>query len=246
MMNIQQLANKIEENSNIVFFGGAGVSTASNIPDFRSAQGVFHQQLNTTFSPEELVSHSFYVKYPEEFFKFYKEKLIYPHATPNACHIALAKLENTGKLKAVVTQNIDGLHQKAGSKTVYELHGSVHRNYCEQCNAFYGLDKIIEAEKIPTCTKCHGTIKPDVVLYGEGLDQNTLQGAVRAIAEADMLIVGGTSLAVHPAAGLLHYFQGKDLVNINKTSTSADRNASLILQDDIAEVFEKLVQQMQL
>lgn len=236
---IEQLAKILRESENIVFFGGAGMSTESGIPDFRSSNGLFNEKLNMTFTPEQLVSHSFYIRYPKEFFNFYKEKLIYPEAKPNKGHITLAKLESLGKLKAIVTQNIDGLHQKAGSKNVFELHGSVLRNYCVKCHAFYDEKFILESKDIPTCTKCGGSVKPDVVLYEEGLDDNIIRGAIDAIKKADTLIIGGTSLVVYPAAGLIDYFRGKNLVLINKSSTSADSKATLIINDSIGKVLDK-------
>lgn len=239
---IEKLKEIIEESNNIVFFGGAGVSTESGIPDFRSANGIYNQKLNREVSPEEMISHTFYVKHPEDFFSFYKDKLIYPNAEPNACHKALAKLEEQGKVKAIVTQNIDGLHQKAGSKVVYELHGSVLRNYCEQCRAFYDEKKVLESAGVPKCDKCDGRIKPDVVLYEEGLDENVIDGAVGAISKADTLIVGGTTLIVYPAAGLIRYFRGKHLVLINKTKTPADANADLVIHDAIGEVFSEVME----
>ena len=242
---ITRLVEILKDSSNIVFFGGAGVSTASGIPDFRSSNGLWNQKLNKQFTPEELVSHTMYMRYPEEFFEFYKDKLIYPEAKPNAAHIALAKLEEMGKLKAVVTQNIDGLHQMAGSKTVYELHGSVLRNYCESCHEFYDEKFVLASEGIPTCEKCGGRVKPDVVLYDEGLDSEIIDGAVRAIADADTLIIGGTSLVVYPAAGLIRYFRGKNLVLINKSATSADKNADLAINDDIAKVLGEAVEALQ-
>ena len=229
------------ESSNIVFFGGAGVSTASNIPDFRSAKGLYSMRLKKNFTPEELVSHTFFVRYPEDFFEFYKEHLVYPDAKPNGCHKALAKLEKMGKLKAVITQNIDGLHQAAGSKKVYELHGSVHRNYCLDCGQFYDGKYVREYNGVPKCEKCGGIIKPDVVLYEEGLDDNVVSGAISAIMSADTLIIGGTSLIVYPAAGLIRYFQGKNLVLINKSVTSADKEADLVIHDDIAKVMREAV-----
>lgn len=235
--NIERLAAILTSSSKTVFFGGAGVSTASNIPDFRSADGIFSQTLNQRFSPEELVSHSFYQNHPKEFFEFYKQKLIYPSAVPNACHTALTTLEKNNKLQAVITQNIDGLHQMAGSKNVIELHGSVHRNHCTQCHTFYGLDSILQADPIPYCIKCGGIIKPDVVLYEEALDTDTIESAIQAISSADTLIIGGTSLVVYPAASLIHYFHGSNLVLINKSTTSADRSATLVISDDIAAVF---------
>ncbi len=241
---ITQLTDLIKTHHNIVFFGGAGVSTASNIPDFRSAKGLYSMRLQKNFTPEELVSHTFFVRYPEDFFEFYKEHLIYPDAKPNDCHIALAQLEEMGKLKAVVTQNIDGLHQAAGSKRVYELHGSVHRNYCQGCGQFYDARYVREYDGIPKCEKCGGVIKPDVVLYEEALDDNVVRGAINAISQADMLIVGGTSLIVYPAAGLLRYFQGDKLVLINKSVTPADANADLVIHDDIAMVMREAVRNL--
>ncbi|MCR3761749.1 NAD-dependent protein deacylase [Clostridium felsineum] len=241
---IEKLTEILKNSNNIVFFGGAGVSTASGIPDFRSSNGLWNEKLKINFTPEQLVSHTFFVKYPEEFFRFYKDKLIYPDAKPNGCHIALAKLEEMGKLKAVVTQNIDGLHQAAGSKVVYELHGSVLRNYCMKCNAFYNEKFILQSEGVPTCPKCGGKVKPDVVLYEEGLDNNIINGAVNAISNADTLIIGGTSLVVYPAAGLINYFKGKNLVLINKSTTSADNKANLIISDDIAKVLSEAVSEL--
>ena len=238
---IEQLSKILRESNNIVFFGGAGVSTESNIPDFRSSNGLWNEKLQINFTPEQLVSHTFFMRYPEEFFKFYKDKLIYPEAEPNAAHIALAKLEEMGKLKAIVTQNIDGLHQAAGSKNVFELHGSVLRNYCMKCHAFYDEKFILASEGIPTCPKCGGKIKPDVVLYEEGLDEATIQGAVHAISHADTLIIGGTSLIVYPAAGLINYFRGKNLVLINKSTTSADNKANLVIHDAIGKVLGEAV-----
>lgn len=238
---IEQLTQILKESDNIVFFGGAGVSTESGIPDFRSSTGLFNEKLNMTFTPEQLVSHSFYMRYPEQFFNFYKEKLIYENAKPNAGHLALAKLEEMGKLKAIVTQNIDGLHQAAGSKNVFELHGSIHRNYCTKCNSFYDLDFIIKSNGVPTCNKCGGTVKPDVVLYEEGLDESVIKGAVNAISKADTLIIGGTSLVVYPAAGLIDYFRGKNIVLINKSSTSADKKANLVINDSIHKVLSEVI-----
>ena len=239
--NINKLTEILKESNNIVFFGGAGVSTESNIPDFRSSNGLWNEKLQINLTPEQLVSHTMFMRYPKEFFEFYRDKLIYPEAKPNAAHIALAKLEEMGKLKAVVTQNIDGLHQAAGSNKVYELHGSVLRNYCMKCNAFYDEKFILESKGVPTCPKCGGKVKPDVVLYEEGLDNNVISGAVRAIAEADTLIIGGTSLVVYPAAGLIDYFRGKNLVLINKSTTSADNKADLVIHDAIGKVLGEAV-----
>ena len=211
------------------------MSTESNIPDFRSESGLYHAQQKYGYSPETMLSHSFYRNHTKEFFAYYRENLLYPKAQPNQAHLTLAKLEEMGKLKAVITQNIDNLHQMAGSKKVYELHGSVHRNYCQTCGKFYDAHYMLEAEGVPRC-ECGGLIKPDVVLYEEGLDQKTIQGAVEAIAHADLLIIGGTFLAVYPAAGLIDYFTGKHLVVINRAATPRDSHADLLLQANIGEV----------
>lgn len=235
---IQELQKIIDGHRNIVFFGGAGVSTESGIPDFRSVDGLYHQKY--AWPPETILSHTFFVQHTEEFYRFYRDKMLALDARPNAAHKKLAEMETAGKLKAVVTQNIDGLHQKAGSRTVYELHGSVHRNYCTRCGAFYDAEFIKESEGVPHCTRCGGVIKPDVVLYEEGLDQNTIEGAVRAIEHADVLIVGGTSLVVYPAAGLVQYFRGDRIVLINKGSTSMDRTADLLIQEPIGQVLSQL------
>lgn len=234
---IQRFQELIDGSDNIVFFGGAGVSTESGIPDFRSVDGLYHQKYD--YPPETILSHTFYLKKTSEFFKFYRDKMLYSDVKPNTAHLALAKLEEMGKLKAVVTQNIDGLHQLAGSKKVLELHGSVLRNYCEKCHTFYDVQAVAEAEDIPLCT-CGGRIKPDVVLYEEGLDQRTLQEAVRVISGADMLIIGGTSLAVYPAAGLIDYYNGNKLVLINKTPTPKDHMANLVLTGSIGEIFSQI------
>ena len=238
---IEKLTQILRDSNNIVFFGGAGCSCESGIPDFRSASGLWNEKLKINLTPEQLVSHTMFMKYPKEFFEFYRDKLIYPDAKPNAAHIALAKLEEMGKLKAVVTQNIDGLHQAAGSKHVYELHGSVLRNYCVKCHAFYDEKFILESKGVPTCTKCGGNVKPDVVLYEEGLDDNVIRGAIAAISKADTLIIGGTSLVVYPAAGLINYFRGKNLVLINKSSTSADNKADLVIHEAIGKVLGETV-----
>ena len=240
-MAYERLTEILRDSSRIVFFGGAGVSTASGIPDFRSADGLYQQKYRRTLSPEEMVSHSFFVQDPEDFFAFYKDKLIYPEAKPNGCHRALAKLEEMGKLLSVVTQNIDGLHQAAGSKRVWELHGSVLRNYCTRCRKFYGVETVLEAEGVPRCPACGGIIKPDVVLYEEGLDEKVINGAVSDIRRADTLIIGGTSLVVYPAAGFIYYFRGKHLVLINKSETGADSMAELVIRDDISKVMEEAV-----
>lgn len=229
----KELQRMIDESNNIVFFGGAGVSTESNIPDFRSADGLFQEK--HTYSPEQIVSHTFFVHKPELFYQFYKDKMMYLDAKPNKAHMKLAELEAVGKLKAVVTQNIDGLHQLAGNKTVWELHGSIHRNYCQKCGKFYDAKYVKESEGIPKC-ECGGTIKPDVVLYEEGLDDKTIRESIRAISEADMLIIGGTSLVVYPAAGFIDYFRGKYLVVLNKSTTSRDSYADLCIQEPIGEV----------
>ena len=238
---IEKLTQILRDSNNIVFFGGAGCSCESGIPDFRSASGLWNEKLKINLTPEQLVSHTMFMKYPKEFFEFYRDKLIYPDAKPNAAHIALAKLEEMGKLKAVVTQNIDGLHQAAGSKHVYELHGSVLRNYRVKCHAFYDEKFILESKGVPTCTKCGGNVKPDVVLYEEGLDDNVIKGAIAAISKADTLIIGGTSLVVYPAAGLINYFRGKNLVLINKSSTSADNKADLVIHEAIGKVLGQAV-----
>ncbi len=235
---IDRLRELVEGSDNIVFFGGAGVSTESGIPDFRSQDGLYAQKYK--YPPETIVSHTFYRQRPEEFFEFYKEKMIAPDAQPNAAHLKLAELEQRGKLKAVITQNIDGLHQKAGSKKVLELHGSVLRNYCEKCHTFYDVNYILKSEGVPVCEKCGGRVKPDVVLYEEGLDMGILNEAVRCISEADMLIIGGTSLVVYPAAGLIDYYRGNKLVLINKSATSRDAQADLVIDGKIGEVLGAL------
>ena len=238
MTEIETLKQWIEESDNIVFFGGAGVSTESGIPDFRSQDGLYNQEYD--YPPETIISHSFYMSNPKEFYRFYKNKMIITTAKPNGAHLALAKLEREGKLRAVITQNIDGLHQMAGSKEVLELHGSIHRNYCTRCGKFYGLKAVEEVSDIPVC-KCGGIIKPDVVLYEEGLDQEVLQKSVGYIRQADMLIVGGTSLTVYPAAGLIDYYQGQKLVLINRSATARDANADLVITDPIGQVFQAVV-----
>lgn len=237
MTELETLKKWIDESDNIVFFGGAGVSTESGIPDFRSTDGLYHQKY--AYPPETILSHTFFRKKTEEFFKFYRDKMLYLDAEPNAAHKKLAEWEAQGKLKAVITQNIDGLHQKAGSKNVLELHGSVLRNYCENCGKFYDVKTVKNSEGVPRC-ECGGIIKPDVVLYEEGLDNRTLTSSVRYIQEADVLIIGGTSLAVYPAAGLLDYYQGNKLVLVNKTPTPKDGMADLIVQGSIGEIFAAL------
>lgn len=242
--NINQLIEIIKDSNNIVFFGGAGISTSSGIPDFRSSTGLYSKKLNRNFTPEQAVSHSFFVRYPDEFFDFYKKNLIYPEAKPNGCHIALAKLEKMGKLKAIVTQNIDGLHQAAGSKVVYELHGSVLRNYCTKCMEFFDAEYILNSNGVPRCDKCGGIVKPDVVLYEEGLNDEIVSNSIRAISEADTLIIGGTSLVVYPAAGLINYFKGNKLVLINKSATPADKKADLVINSDISTVMSQVIAQI--
>lgn len=237
MDETEQLQKMVDESKRIVFFGGAGVSTESGIPDFRSVDGLYHQHYNDP--PEVMLSHSFYVSHPEVFFDFYRDKMLYLKAVPNAAHKKLAELEQAGKLSAVVTQNIDGLHQKAGSKNVFELHGSVHRNYCRRCHRLYDAEFMLHTTGVPKCA-CGGTIKPDVVLYEEGLDQKTLYSAVQAIEEADMLIIGGTSLAVYPAASLTRYYCGNRLVLINRTATPQDSSADLRISGSIGEVLEQI------
>lgn len=234
----ETLAKWIAESSNIVFFGGAGVSTESKIPDFRSVDGLYNQEYD--YPPETILSHTFFMRNPEEFYRFYRNKMLFPDAEPNNAHKALASLEQQGKLKAVITQNIDGLHQKAGSREVLELHGSVLRNYCMDCGKSYTLEDILAQEGIPKC-ECGSTIKPDVVLYEEGLDHYILEKAVSYIRNADMLIIGGTSLAVYPAAGLIDYYRGNKLVLINRDQTGRDSQADLILHDPIGEVLTPYV-----
>ena len=236
---METLRQWIEESRHIVFFGGAGVSTESNIPDFRSTDGLYNQEY--PYPPETILSHTFYLRNPEEFYRFYRNKMLFADAKPNKAHLALAKLEAEGKLDAVITQNIDGLHQMAGSKKVYELHGSVHRNYCTQCGKFYGMETIVKSQGVPHCT-CGGVIKPDVVLYEEGLDSATLRGSIRAIEQADMLIVGGTSLTVYPAAGLIDYYRGRKLVLINRAETGRDTMADLIIREPIGETLGYLLE----
>ncbi len=235
--SVKQLKNWIDASDNIVFFGGAGVSTESGIPDFRSTDGLYHQQYD--YPPETILSHSFYEANPEEFFRFYRNKMLYLDALPNPAHNKLAQWEAAGKLKAVITQNIDGLHQKAGSRTVLELHGSVHRNYCETCGKFYPMEEILTGAGVPRCT-CGGRIKPDVVLYEEPLSSEVMMRAVEELRQADLLIIGGTSLAVYPAAGLIHYYRGERTVLINKSPTPYDAAASLVIAAPIGEVMAAL------
>ena len=235
---LETLKDWIDHSDNIVFFGGAGVSTESGIPDFRSVDGLYNQQYD--YPPETILSHTFFRRNTEEFYRFYRAKMLALDAKPNAAHKKLAQWEQEGKLKAVVTQNIDGLHQAAGSKMVYELHGSVHRNYCQKCGTFYDARYMLESTGIPKCEKCGGIIKPDVVLYEEGLDDATIRGAIHAISHADVLIIGGTSLTVYPAAGLIDYYNGNKLVLINKSVTSMDSRADLLVQGPIGEIFSQL------
>ena len=237
MTELEQLQKMIDESNSIVFFGGAGVSTESGIPDFRSVDGLYHQKYD--YPPETILSHTFYRQKTSEFYRFYRDTMLCLSAKPNAAHLKLAELEKAGKLKAVVTQNIDGLHQAAGSKTVYELHGSVLRNYCESCGKFYDAQYILDSEDVPRC-ECGGFIKPDVVLYEEGLDNTVMTNAICAIASADMLIIGGTSLVVYPAAGLIDYYKGNKLVVINKAPTSRDGMADLVISGPIGEIFSQI------
>ena len=239
MTNIEQFLQMVKESDNIVFFGGAGVSTESGIPDFRSVDGLYNQKWK--YPPETILSHSFFEKNPEEYYRFHREKLVIDGVKPNTAHIKLAELERQGKLKAIVTQNIDGLHQLAGSKRVLELHGSVHRNYCRKCGKGFDAEYVRDYPgKVPLCDACGGTIKPDVVLYEEGLDQQTLEDAVFYISHADMLIIGGTSLAVYPAAGLIDYYRGNKLVLINKSTTPMDARADLLIQAGLGDVFGQI------
>lgn len=240
-MTIEKLKSIIKDSNNIVFFGGAGVSTESNIPDFRSTTGLYTTSKNSKYPPEYMLSHTCYKRNTEEFFEFYKTKMIYRDAKPNLAHIALAELEKRGKLKAVITQNIDGLHQVAGSKNVLELHGSVHRNYCTKCNKFFDLDYIMKDTMVPICDKCGGIIKPDVVLYEESLDMDVIDRAIEFIKNADILIVGGTSLTVYPAAGLVGYYRGNKLVLINKSETQYDNKAFLTFNKSIGEVLKSII-----
>ncbi len=234
----EQLKDIIHSYNNIVFFGGAGVSTESGIPDFRSVDGLYHQEYD--YPPETILSHSFYVSHTEEFYRFYKKKMLFLNAMPNMAHKKLAQWEAQGKVRAVITQNIDGLHQAAGSKNVLELHGSVLRNYCTKCGKFYDVNHIIDSPSVPVCHECGGLVKPDVVLYEEGLDSRTIQEAVSYIANAEVLIIGGTSLAVYPAAGLIDYFRGDKLVLVNKAPTPRDKMADLVVSGSIGEIFAEI------
>lgn len=240
---LKQFVEIVNNSDNIVFFGGAGVSTESGIPDFRSVDGLYNQQYK--YPPETILSHSFFMQNPKEFYRFYRNKMIYSEAKPSTTHLALAELERKGKLKAVITQNIDGLHQMAGSKNVIELHGTVLKNHCMSCNRFYELDAVINGEDIPRCGQCGGTIKPDVVLYEEGLDDRDLRRAVEYIGQAEVLIVGGTSLGVYPAAGLINYYRGNKLVLINKSETAFDRKANLLINDSLGKVFQTVMDQVE-
>lgn len=237
MESIEQLKQWVKESNRIVFFGGAGVSTESGIPDFRSVDGLYHQKYEEP--PETILSHTYYRNHTEAFYRFYKDKMLCLSAKPNRAHFILADMEKKGKLKAVITQNIDGLHQAAGSQKVLELHGSVHRNYCRNCGKNYTAEYVLNAEGIPRCT-CGGELKPDVVLYEEGLDQQILNESIRCISEADMLMIGGTSLVVYPAAGLVNYYQGRKLVLINKSVTAMDGKADLVINDSIGKVFSQI------
>lgn len=241
MNDIEKLSKILAQSHRAVFFGGAGMSTESGIPDFRSATGIYNQKLNKNFRPEEMASHSFFVNYPEEFFDFYRKRFVYLDAKPNAGHIALAELERKNILSAVITQNIDGLHQIAGSKTVYELHGSIRRSYCVNCGEKYDINFVMENKPIPYCKKCGGIVKPDVVLYEESLDSEILQASVKAISQADTLIIGGTSLIVYPAAGLVDYFNGEHLILINKSETRADKKAEIVIRENIGETLRNAV-----
>ena len=240
MNTVEQIVEVIKKSDNIVFFGGAGVSTESGIPDFRSVDGLYNEKYD--YPPETILSHTFYRRKTSEFYRFYKDKMICKNAKPNVIHNALAKLEKEGKVKAIVTQNIDGLHQLAGSKEVLELHGSVHRNYCEECGRFFDANYILDANDVPKCDaeSCNGFVKPDVVLYEEGLDNEIIRKSIEYIKNADVLIVGGTSLVVYPAAGLVDYYRGKKLILINKGATSKDSMADYIYQGNLSDVFSKL------
>ena len=240
MNNIEEIVEVIKKSDNVVFFGGAGVSTESGIPDFRSVDGLYNQKYD--YPPETILSHTFYRRKTAEFYRFYRDKMILKGAKPNVIHLSLAKLEKEGKVKAVITQNIDGLHQMAGSKEVLELHGSVHRNYCEECGKFFDADYILESKDVPRCdvAGCGGGVKPDVVLYEEGLDDETIRKSIEYIRNADVLIVGGTSLAVYPAAGLIDYYRGNKLILINKSATPRDSVADYIYQGSLSDIFSKL------
>ena len=240
MDKYQELKKILEHATSLVVFTGAGISVPSGIPDFRSADGIYNQKSKVNVPPEEIISHSFYEQYPEEFFEFYKEKMCYPQAKPNLAHKYFAQLEHKVVNVTVVTQNIDGLHQEAGSSRVYELHGNVHRNYCERCNRFFGLEYVINSHGVPLCDKCKGMVKPDVVLYEEPLDEGIISRAISAIMTCDVMVVVGTSLTVDPAAGFIRYFKGRYLVVINKQATQYDNQCDLVLNEDIIEVIKKI------
>ena len=240
MDKYQELKKILEHATSLVVFTGAGISVPSGIPDFRSADGIYNQKAKINVPPEQIISHSFYEQYPEEFFEFYKEKMCYPQAKPNLAHKYFAQLEHKGVNVTVVTQNIDGLHQEAGSSRVYELHGNVHRNYCERCNRFFGLDYVLNAHGVPLCDKCKGMVKPDVVLYEEQLDEGIISRAISAIMTCDVMVVVGTSLTVYPAAGFIRYFKGRYLIVINKQATQYDNQCDLVLNEDIIEVIKKI------
>lgn len=240
MDKYQELKKILEHATSLVVFTGAGISVPSGIPDFRSADGIYNQKAKINVPPEQIISHSFYEQYPEEFFEFYKEKMCYPQAKPNLAHKYFAQLEHKGVNVTVVTQNIDGLHQEAGSSRVYELHGNVHRNYCERCNRFFGLDYVLNAHGVPLCDKCKGIVKPDVVLYEEQLDEGIISRAISAIMTCDVMVVVGTSLTVYPAAGFIRYFKGRYLIVINKQATQYDNECDLVLNEDIIEVIKKI------
>ena len=244
MENVQKLKELVKNLDNIVFFGGAGVSTASGVPDFRSATGLYNRQNNSKYSPEYMLSHEFFVNHPDEFMTYCKKNLMLEGIKPNACHIALAKLEKMGKLKAVITQNVDSLHQEAGSKNVIELHGNLRDYYCVDCKSTYDLAYVKSFENAARCEKCGGLVRPDIVLYGESLDQNNLSYAINLISKADVLIVGGTSLVVYPAAGLIDFYKGNKLVVINRDSTPRDRASDLLINGDIAEVMKEVVEEL--
>lgn len=239
MSEVDTLKAWVKSSNNIVFFGGAGVSTESNVPDFRSADGLYNMKYD--YPPETIISHSFYMRNTKEFYRFYKDRMLYPEAKPNPAHLALAKLEKEGRLKAVITQNIDGLHQAAGSREVLELHGSVHRNYCSSCGKFYDMNYVLDHEGVPHCA-CGGVIKPDVVLYEESLDSDVISKALRYISEAEVLIIGGTSLTVYPAAGFINYYHGNKLVLINKSATPMDHQADLVINQPIGQVMSMFLQ----
>ncbi len=240
MDKYKTLKQILENATSLVVFTGAGISVPSGIPDFRSADGIYNQKSKLRYSPEEIISHSFYEAHPEEFYEFYKEKMCYPNAKPNAAHKYFADLEKKGVNVTVVTQNIDNLHQAAGSSRVYELHGSVHRNYCERCNRLFGLNYVLNYKGVPFCDKCHGQIKPDVVLYEEALDEGTITRAISAIMTCDVMVIVGTSLTVYPAAGFIRYFKGKCLIVINKQETQYDNMCDLVFNEDVVSVINKI------